>query len=467
MSPPHPETAVPLSWTGHVRATLGIGLPLIGAQLAQQAITITDTVMLGWLGAAPLAAGVLGTTLFFVAFVFASGFAHAVMPLASEAAANGYDRSLRRSVRMGLWVVALVVSSVMPALWWSGPILRAIGQEPELAALAQDYMRIAQWSLYPAVSVMVLRSCLAALARTQVVLWATVAGALLNALLNWMLIFGNWGAPSLGIRGAAIATLGTHTLVLAVVAAYVVLTPALRRYEIFVRPLRPDWDAFRTVWKLGLPISATLLAEVGLFGSSSLMMGWIGTVPLAAHGIALQIISALFMIPYGLSAAGTVRVGHALGRRDPVGLDRAGKTVLALSVAFALFGAALIWIAPRTLIGLFLSDTEPEAEAILHTGSVLLAVAAVFQLADTLQVVSVGLLRGLRDTRVPMAIAIFSYWGLGLPSAYLLGFTFGFAGAGVWAGLAIGLAVAATLLTARFLRRDRLDLVRYAPPAGA
>lgn len=453
--------ARPQGWTWHIRATLKIGAPLIAAQLTQQAIQVTDTVMLGWLSAEALAAGVLATTLFFVGFIAGTGFAYAVMPLASSAAGAGDVRGVRRVVRMGLWVGALVVSVLMVPLWFAGPILSLTGQDPELVVMAVQYLGIAQWSLYPAVAVMVLRSYLSALERTQVVMWATLAAAGLNVVLNWMLIFGNWGAPALGIRGAAIATLASQSLILALLIAYSLSRPALKKYELFVRFLRPDWDAFREVLRMGLPISATILAEVGMFSVSSLMMGRLGTIPLAAHGIALQVTSVIFMIPLSLASAGTVRVGHALGRHDVQGLDRGARTVMAMSLAVALAGALVLWLMPEPLIRAFLDDSEPQRAAIVATGTGLLAVAAVFQVVDTMQVISVGLLRGLSDTRIPMWMAVASYWGLGIPAAWLLAFPMGLGGIGVWIGLALGLAAAAVMLTWRFTQRDRLGLVRY------
>lgn len=453
--------ARPQGWGWHIRATLKIGAPLIAAQLTQQAIQVTDTVMLGWLSAEALAAGVLATTLFFIGFIAGTGFAYAVMPMASSAAGAGDVRGVRRVVRMGLWVGALVVSVLMVPLWFAGPIFRLTGQDPELIELAVQYLGVAQWALYPAVAVMVLRSYLSALERTQVVMWATLAGAGLNVVLNWMFIFGNWGAPALGIRGAAIATLGSQTLILMLLVAYALSRPALKKYELFVRFLRPDWEAFREVLRLGLPISATILAEVGMFSVSSLLMGRLGTIPLAAHGIALQVISVIFMIPLSLASAGTVRVGHALGRHDSHGLDRGARTVMAMSLAVALSGALVLWLLPEPLVRAFLDNDEPQRAAIVATGTGLLAVAAVFQVVDTLQVISVGLLRGLSDTRVPMWMAVASYWGLGIPAAWVLAFPLGMGGIGVWIGLALGLSAAAVMLTWRFVQRDKLGLVRY------
>jgi MATE family multidrug resistance protein len=212
--------------------------------------------------------------------------------------------------------------------------------------------------------------------------------------------------------------------------------------------------------RLGWPIGATIIAEVGLFAASSVMMGWLGAVPLAAHGIALQIASIAFMIPLGLASAATVRVGLAFGRGDEVDLGRAGFTALALATGIAVVGATLFWTWPDRLIGFYLDAGNANAEAVLAYGVPLLLVAAAFQTVDSLQAVASGILRGVKDTRVPLLIALFSYWGVGLPVAWVLGFVVGLGGPGVLWGLALGLATAALLLSGRFVFRDRLGLLR-------
>jgi MATE family multidrug resistance protein len=435
------------------RALTVLGLPLIGGHLAQIAMHITDTVMLGWYSVEALAAVVLGATTFFVLFIVGSGFAWAVMPMVAAANANGNHGDVRRSTRMALWLSLVFGAAVMPALWFADPVLRALGQDAQLAAAAESYLKIAGWGIFPALVVMVLKSFLAALERTAVVFWATVAGAVLNALLNWVLIFGNWGAPELGIAGAAIATLATQGLTLAICGIYAAAHPALRRYTLFVRFWRPDWVAFRAVFRLGWPIGLTSLAESGLFAASALMMGWIGTRELAAHGIALEIVSAIFMIHLGLSNAATVRAGQAHGLGDRAALRAVALTGLALVLGIALLTVALFLAAPGPLIGLFLDPADPARPAILAIGASLLAVAALFQLADAGQVMALGLLRGVQDTRVPMIYASVSYWLVGIPASYMLGFTFGWGGPGIWAGLAAGLALAFALLCLRFWRQ--------------
>ena len=448
-----------LSWAGHTRATLALGVPLIGAQLAQIAIGVTDTVMIGWLGAPELAAAVLGAQAFFLFFIFGTGFSLAVMPLAAQAHGRDDVRGLRRSVRMGMWVILLYSAIVMVPLWMTESILLALGQPPETAALAGDYMRVAQWAMAPSLMIMAFRSYLSALERAQVVLWATVAGTIANAFLNYMFIFGNFGAPRLEVVGAAVASVGTATVTFLLLMLYTVTRRDLQRYELLVRFWRPDWQAFFEVLRLGWPISATILAETSLFAASSIMIGWIGTVELAAHGIALQLASIAFMFPLGLSGAATVRVGNAYGRGDWVGLGRAGSVAIVLAVVITLSLAAVFWIFPEALIGLYLDRSNPDAIEVLRHAVPLLVVAAAFQTVDGLQAVGAGLLRGLKDTKVPMVYAVVSYWAIGMSAAYLLAFYWDLGAVGVWWGLAIGLLLAAVLMNWRFQRREQLGLV--------
>lgn len=437
----------------HARAILALGLPLIGSHVAQFGLHLTDTIMLGWYGVVPLAAGVLGGSSFFVVFVLGSGFAKAVMPMVAAAAGQGDDRQVRRVARMGLWLSLLYGVLAYPVFWWSEAIFLALGQKPEVAALAQEYLRVAGLGLAPALLVMVLKSYLAALERTQVVLWVTVAALPLNAALNWALIFGRWGAPELGVAGSAIATVAVQVVSVVLIALYAGSLPSLRRYHLFQRFWRPDWPGFRAVFRLGWPMGLTGLAESGLFQASALMMGWIGTAELAAHGIALEITALTFMVHVGLSNAVTVRTGQAHGTGDWTGLRQVAKTGIGLSLLFAGLTVVAFLAFPGPLIRPFLDPADPLRDQIIVTGTALLACAALFQLADSLQVMALGLLAGVQDTRVPMALAAVSYWVIGIPASYVLAFPLGFGGVGLWLGLVVGLACAAASLMARFWLR--------------
>lgn len=441
------------TFPAHARATLALGLPLIGSHLAQMALHVVDTVMLGWYGVTELAAVVIGSSSFFVVFILGSGFAQAVMPMVAASLGEGDEAQVRRDTRMGLWLSAGFGIATYPLFWHSGAVLTALGQKPEVAGLAQDFLRVAGLGMVPALLVMALKSYLAALNRTQVVLWVTLGAVVVNAAINWFLIFGNGGAPELGVVGAAIASLAVQVLTFAALATYAGWLPELRRFNLWQRFWRADWQALGRVFRLGWPIGVTGLAESGMFQASALMMGWIGTVELAAHGIAMQVASLAFMVHLGLSNAVTVRTGFADGAGDRPGLRKGALAGVALSLGFGLAMVVLFLAAPVAILSVFLDMTKPEAAEIVAFGTVLLALAALFQITDAMQVMALGMLRGVRDTRVPMLLAAFSYWGVGIPSSYVLAFPLGLGGVGLWLGLVIGLAVAATSLMWRFWSR--------------
>jgi len=437
-----------LSYREHARASLALGLPLIGSHVAQFAISLTDAVMLGWYDVEALAAEVLGGMLFFVVFMLLSGFAIAVMPMVASAETSGDQRQVRRVTRMGMWASLLFAALFLPFLVFSERLFLALGQEAHIALLGGQYLEIAGWGIIPALLVMVLKSYLSALERAGVVLWVTIGAVVVNAIVNYALIFGHWGAPELGIQGAAIASLAVQIVSLVLLMIYVIrVTP---EHALFTRFWRPDWEAFGQVFRLGWPIGITSVSETGLFAASSVMMGWLGTLQLAAHGIALQITSLMFMAHLGLSNAATVRAGRALGSNDIDGLRRGALVVLGLSGAMVVTTIVLFLSVPELLIGPFLDPEEPARDMVIATGSVLLAAAALFQLADAAQAMALGLLRGVQDTRVPMVIATLSYWVVGVPVSYVLGFTWGWDGVGVWLGMAFGLALAGAFMMARF-----------------
>ncbi len=442
-----------LSYPAHARATLVLGLPLIGSHLAQSALHVTDTVMLGWYGVTELAAVVLGASAFFVVFILGAGFAQAVMPMVAAALGRGDEVQVRRDTRMGIWLSIGFGALTYPLFWWSEPILLRLGQEPDVARLAQEYMRIAGLGMIPALIVMTLKSFLAALTRAQVVLWVTIAAAVLNGLFNYALIFGNWGAPELGVRGAALATLASQLLSLIPLAIYAHRHPDPARFHLWQRFWRADTHALGQVFRLGWPIGIQGLAEAGLFVATAIMIGTIGKVELAAHGIAMEIVSLFFMMHVGLANAATIRAGRADGAGDARGLRAGAKVAIGLSGAIGLVGIVVFLTLPQTLISLFLDLSLPDSAAIIAYGTGLLAIAALFQMVDAGQVMAMGLLRGLRDTRVPMVLVAISYWLIGIPCAWLLGLHWGYGGMGVWGGLVIGLLVAASSLMWRFWSR--------------
>ncbi|WP_247091647.1 MATE family efflux transporter [Aliiroseovarius sp. S1123] len=441
----------------HMRAVLVLGTPLVASQLAQFSVQITDTIMLGWYGVEELAAVTLAGTFFFIFLIMGAGPGFALMPMVAEAEEAGDEVRVRRLTRMALWISVGFALVVLPLMWMSGPILQAMGQDEALSLIAQDYLRIAGFGMIPSLIVMSLRSYLSALEHARIVLWATVIAAVMNGVINYALIFGNWGAPELGVRGAAIASVTIQ------IAAGIVLWVYAARLNpeqaLFQRLWKPDWEALIDLLKLGIPIGMTTLAEVGMFSASTIVVGLIGTLELAAHGIALQITALFFMVHLGLSMTATVRAGRALGRKDELGLRRGALAVTLASVLFGGLTVILFLVFPAPLIQLFLDPAEVLRTEIVVLGTSLLVVAALFQFADGAQAIAMGLLRGVQDTRVPMIIASLSYWLVGMGSSYVLGITLGFGAVGVWWGLLLGLLCAGAFMSWRFwLQSSRIGV---------
>lgn len=448
------------TYLSHSRAIMALGLPLIGSHLAGMMLHVTDTVLMGRYGVVELAAVTLAGSCFFIVFILGSGFAQALMPLVAVAVGKGDETEVRRDARMALWLSLGFGIVVYPVFWTSGSWLLTLGQEPQVAQLAQDFLRIAGPGMVPALLVMALKSYLSALGRTQVVLWVTLGAVLVNLALGWMLIFGNWGAPELGVRGAALATLMVQWVTFLIMAFYAHFQPSLRRFGLFNRFWRIDTAALGRVFRLGWPIGMTGLAESGLFAGASLMMGWVSTVALAAHGIAMQVAALAFMVHLGLSNAATVLAGRASGAGDVRGLRQIAIAAIGLSLVLCAIGIAIFVSAPVAIIALFLDTTKPDSPEILALGTRLLVLAALFQLGDAMQVMALGLLRAIRDTRVPMWAAAFSYWGVGIPASAILGFYFDLGAEGIWLGLCIGLLFASTSLMARFWMRAPREAMR-------
>ncbi|MDE0694888.1 MAG: MATE family efflux transporter [Boseongicola sp.] len=433
------------------RALIRLGLPIVVSQLAQMAIVTTDTVMIGWYDVPSLAALSLSGGIWFIIFILGSGFAWAVMPIVASAIALNDMREVRRATRMAMWLSGLYGIAVTPLFLFFEPIFLAIGQDAQVAHLSGQYMIWLGLATAPALLVTTLRSYLSALERPNVFLAVILFTGLLNVVLNYALIFGNLGAPELGIAGAGIASLIGN------LASFVLLAHFSARvrpdYALFRNIHRPDRMFLGRVFRLGLPIGLTNFAETGLFAAATLMMGWVGTVALAAHGVALQVASLTFMMHLGLSQAITVRAGRAWGMGDWALLKVSGQAAMILSLAASVTTIVLFLTLPEFLIGLFVDPLDPERPAILAVGASLLAVAALFQFVDSGQVMALGMLRGVQDTRVPMIIAVVSYWLVGLPVSYFFGFALRLEGVGIWLGLTVGLACACIAMQFRFWTR--------------
>jgi MATE family multidrug resistance protein len=427
--------------------TLKLAVPLALTQLGQIAMMTTDLAFIGRLGSEMVAAAALAHTVFFVIFTFGLGLVSAVAPLAAQAFGARDPRMVRRALRVGLWAAVLISVPLMILPFRGEAILIALGQAPTAAKLAQQYLFGLAWGILPALWFIAIRGFMSAVSRPEPVLWITLAAIPANALLVYPLLYGKWGLPELGLFGAGLATsivnLGTFLAGLWFTAR----RRPFRKYHVLGRIWRIDWPLMGKLVLIGAPISIAFLLEYGLFGAAGLLMGLISTTALAAHQIALQIAAMLYMVPFGISMAATVRVGHAVGRRDSDAVRRAGYVAIGLGTAFMATMTLAVILGRFTIAELFLGEATDAAATLTAT---LLLVGTTFFITDGIQTVTNGALRGMNDTRIPLLFAIFSYWLVGFTSAWAIGFHTPLGAAGVWVGLSVGTVVFAVLLILRF-----------------
>ncbi len=448
-------------WRTEFGATLRLALPLAATNLLQMLIHAVDVIFIARLGDQPLAASSLAIAVFGLTMWAMTGMTGACAPLiAAELGRRGPAvREVRRTVRMGLWVSVGFGLLGMGIGFAGEAILLATGQDAQIAALSGRFLAILSWAMIPMILASVFRIFVAALGKPAYATAITLLALGTNILGNWVLVFGNLGAPALGLEGSALSSLITS---LAMIAAYVVVIRrdrTLRRYHILGRWWRPEWQRLRQIMLIGSPIALTVLAEAGLFSGAALLMGRIGPVELAAHTLALNLAALTFQIPFGIAQAATIRVGYHFGAQDRAAAGRAGWSALLVSVLFMGVMAAGMMLAPRFILSLYVDPAAPQNAAMVAFAVQYLIVAAAFQLFDGAQAVAAGALRGLQDTRMPLLIALFGYWMVGFVIAIWLGFYTPLQGTGVWIGLAVGLVVVAALLSWRWHRRERLGLV--------
>ena len=445
------STARPQSIVQHLLDTIRLAGPLAVALLAQMAMGVTDTVLLGGLGGEALAAGGLGASLFITTQVVLQGVLAAVSVLVAQSRGAGRDDAVPALYWTGMALTALLAVPAFALFSAARPLMLLVGEPAGLAEDVDRYVSVLRWGAPAALLEMgMLRAFMPAVGGGATILWVTVAAAFVNGGLCYGLIHGAWGLPAMGLRGAAMATVIVLNGIAAALLALLHLHPTRRR---FVVGARPRLALLGAMLRLGVPVAATFAVETGLFLAVALLIGLLGPAALAAQQMALNVISVAFMVPLGLAQAANIRVGERIGAGDGPDARRAGVVAIALGAGFEGGAALLNLLAPETIVGLYLGPGDPEAFRIAVG---LLGVAAVFQVADGIQSVASGALRGLGDTRAPFALAAFGYWAIGFPAAWWLTMRAGAGAAGAWWGLAASLMLVATLLTWRFLRRSRL-----------
>lgn len=441
-----PQGAAPAGrravWRRELHDTLRLALPVTTVQVGLMAMGVVDTMMVGHLSAAALAAVALGSLYFYGVSALGQGMVMALDPLVAQAVGARDRPAVARAVQRGLVLAALLAVPLSLALLPAGPLLAGLGQPPDVVPDAAAYARASIPGLLPYLAFVVLRQTLQAMHHVRAIVLAIVVANVANVGFNWVLIYGHLGFPALGPVGSAWASTLCRWLMALLVAfgAWRHLRPVLRPWR--RDTLRPR--ALAPLVRLGLPIAAQQGLEFGAFGTIGLLMGRLGTVAMAGHQAALNLASLTFMVPLGVGAAAAVRVGHATGRGDLPGARRAAGAAVACGVGFMAASAVVLLAVPGALARLYTTDGR-----VLALAAALIPVAGVFQVFDGLQVVSLGILRGAADTRTPMLVNAFGFWVLGIPLGAWLGLRTTAGPVGLWWGLVVGLAVVGLVLAAR------------------
>jgi len=440
------------TYISEVRSLLVIAAPLAAAYVAEIAMMITDTVIVGRLGSVQLAAVGLASDLVMEIIVFLVAILSIVAVLVAQAVGAGERGSGTHHLRQGMWVATGLSISGMALCWWLPSLLGLTNQDPRVLAYAERYVTAVVWCFPPSLWFIVLRGFVAALSRANSVMVITVAAVGLNVALTYGLVFGAAGLPKLGVAGAGWATSIVCWVMFAALAWHVARAASFRHYRIFADLGRLDPAACRQILRLGLPLGGLALMEGGLFGVTAILMGVLGAAALAANQVVLTVIATTFVVSMALGEAAAIRVAHGIGAGDPARAQRAGLLGIALGVLFMAAAACVLLSAPETLTALFLDLGDPANQPAVALTAGLFLIAALFQISDGVQAIASRALRGLKDTFVPMWIAGLGYWGLGIPCGYLLAFVAGYGATGLWSGLALGLTATAAMLTWRFVR---------------
>ena len=421
------------------RALVAIAVPVVVVQVGMMLMGVVDTLIIGHLSANALAAVALGNLYVFNVLVVAMGALMALDPIVAQGVGANDHVAVRRAIQRGLILALALGILTMLAMIPAGAVLRAFRQPPEVIPAATSYIHISAAGLVPFLLFVVLRQSLQALHRLAAIVWTIIAANLVNAGFNWVLIFGNLGAPPLGVAGSSIATvIGRWTMFVMLLAmAWKELRPYVKRLD----PVSLHRGRLWRTFALGFPIGLQQFLEFSAFGAVGLLMGTFGAMQVAAHQIALNLAALTFMVPLGVSAAAAVRVGHAVGAGDAPRSRRAARIAYVLGVGFMSTTAVLFLTLPRPLSGLYSTD-----ETLIAIAASLIPIAGVFQVFDGLQAVGAGVLRGLGDTRVPLVAMLSGYWLIGVPVSVMLGYRTELGPRGLWWGFVAGLASVAVFL---------------------
>lgn len=436
-----------LSYKEHFNKTLNLAYPVMLSQLGHIMVGMADSIMVGQLGQTPLAAASFANGVFVVFLMFGIGLSYGITPLVAQADGQQDTTKITRLLRHGMILCSVAGVLLLLILFGSTYLFPYLQQPEEVISLGTPYFLVIASSLIPLMIFQNFRQFSEGLSVTKPTMYITIVANLVNILLNYLLIYGKLGLPEMGLNGAGWATLISRIMMAIGLYVFVIKYEKFKAYRSAFDFGKIKAEFFKPMLKIGVPSGVQFLFEVGAFTMAAIMMGWLGTGPLAAHQIALSLVSLSYMMASGISAASTVRIGNQIGMKDGSNLQRVGNTSFLMSLIFMACCAILFASLSSFFPTLYVS--EPEVISIATT---LIIVAGFFQLSDGVQVVGLGALRGMSDVKVPTIITLVAYWGLAIPASYVLGFTLELGPAGIWYGLLIGLTAAAVALFVRFKR---------------
>lgn len=434
-----------LNFKDNFSKTFYLAYPVMLSQLGQVLVGVADSMMVGRLGAEPLAAASLANSIFFVVLMFGIGVSMAMTPLVAMADGNNKPNRISRVFNHGFIINMLTSVVLFLIIVFFSPMLHFLNQPEEVVILAVPYLAIITLSLLPFMFFQTFKQFAEGLSQTKQAMYITLVCNGFNVFLNWVLIYGNLGFPAMGLNGAGWATLISRVLMGLAMAYYVWKSKRYKPFELSFGFKNLSFPMISKMLRIGVPTGFQFIFEVGAFSSAAIMMGWIGVNALAAHQIAINLASISYMMASGLSSAAMVRVGNQLGRKDIQSLREAGFTVFAMVAMFMSVSAVIFIVFRDFLPSLYIDDVE-----VIKMSATLLIIAGLFQLSDGIQVVGLGALRGMSDVKIPTIVTLIAYWVIGLPLGYVFAFSMGMDEVGIWIGLLTGLTVTGVLLLYRF-----------------
>ncbi|MGE5497770.1 MAG: MATE family efflux transporter [Syntrophothermus sp.] len=441
------------SYKSHIKATLSLAYPVMIGQLGHVMMGVIDSLFVGRLGPAPLAAVSIASGIFFLIFVIGLGITFAISPIVAIAVGSGKKEQYSSILANGLFVNIIAGLVLISILFTGSYFINYLNQPPEVAAMAAVYLRIISFSILPLMLFQTYRQFIEGFSIMKPAMFIAIGANVINAVGNWLLIFGNLGFPEMGFQGSAFATLITRIGMAAAMIWYMRSSERFRDFSLRFTFHSLDRQLIRKILSVGISSGFQYFFEVGAFSAAAIEIGWIGTTQLAAHQIALNLASVSYMAASGISAAGAIRVGTAFGKMNIVEIRRAGFSAILLSAGGMMLSGIFFVLFRGVLPYLYISD-----QSVVAIASTLILYAAFFQMSDGTQVAGLGVLRGLTDVKMPTLTTFISYWILGLPSGYILAFKFGMGAEGIWIGFIVGLTASAIMLTTRFHLRSSLNI---------